>query len=212
MRVVSTLLLILALGVPLGAQEAVAPAPVSPEDFVALKGQSPFLRSLNLSDLLILTGIAEVGGERVATVMNKETKQTYVVSNQTNSQGWRMVEVKADGELETVAAKIAIEGGEVVTVRYAELPLKPGEAKPAPGPSTETNGGPTAIIAAARRNGFRRGGPPSEIREKMGRLSEEQRRELFNKMREVRENNPFMSREESGKLFNESLERMLRPR
>lgn len=201
----------LAAAASLAAQEDVAPAAIVAEDFGALKGQSPFLRSLNLSDLLILTGFAEVEGERVATVMNKETKETYVVSTQTNSQGWKMVEMKSDGDLETVSAKIAIDGGEVVTVRYAEFQLKPGESKPAAGPSTEPNGGPTAIIAASRRGGrSERRGPPPEIREKMDRLSEDQRRQLFDQMRELRERNPFMSREESGKAFGESLDKMLK--
>ncbi len=208
------LLATLAAAVPSAAQEDVAPAAVVAEDFDALKGQSPFLRSLNLSDLLILTGFAEVEGERVATVMNKETKETYVVSSQTNSQGWKMVEVKSEGDLETVAAKIAIDGGEVVTVRYAEFQLKPGESKPAAGPSTEPNGGPTAIVVASRREGGRSGrrGPSPEMREKMGRLSEDQRRQLFNRMRELREQNPFMSREESGRIFLESMDNMLKQR
>ncbi len=205
------LLAALAATAPLAAQEDVAPTTVVAEDFSALKGQSPFLRSLNLSDLLILTGVAEVEGERVATVMNKETKETYVVSTKANSQGWKMVEMKSDGDLETVAAKIAIDGGEVVTVRYAEFQLKPGESKPAAGPSTEPNGGPTAIMAAGRRGGrSERRGPPPEIREKMDRLSEDQRRQLFDQMRELRERNPFMTREESGKAFGESLDRMLK--
>ncbi len=209
-----TLLAALVAVSPVASQEDVSPAAIVAEDFSALKGQSPFLRSLNLSDLLILTGFADVEGERVATVMNKETKETYVVSTQTNSQGWKMVEMKSDGDLETVAAKIAIDGGEVVTVRYAEFQLKPGESKPAAGPSTEPNGGPTAILAASRRGGGRseRRGPPPEIREKMGRLSEDQRRQLFDQMRELRERNPFMSREESGKAFGESLDRMLKQR
>ncbi len=218
-------LLVFALLAPLPAQEApptdgFLPAPVvAEEDFRALRGQSPFLRSLNLSDSLVLTGFADVGGERVATIMNKETKETYVVSGQLNSQGWKMVDLRADEDLEKVAVKISVDDGEVVTVRYANIAVKSGESKPAAGPSTEPNGGPTAIIAA-RRRGFgggqgggegsgRRFGPSPEVREKMGQLSEDQRRQLFEKMREMREQNPEMSWEERGKLFNEALDKML---
>lgn len=198
--------------------DGVAPVDVASDDFQALKGQSPFLRSLNLSDSLVLTGFADVEGERVATLVNKETKQTYVVSSQTNSQGWKMVDLKTNEDLEKVSVKVAVDGGEVVTVRYAELALKPGEAKPAPGPSTEPNGGPTAIIAAQRSrfggpggpDGRRFGGPPPEIREKMDKLSDEQREKLFNKMRELREKSPEMSWEERGKLFNDALDKMLK--
>lgn len=191
-----------------------APRPVAPDDFASLRGQSPFLRSLNLSDSLILTGFAEVDDERVATIMNKETKETYVVSSRVNSQGWKMVELKTDADLEKVAAKVAIDGGEVVTVRYADWQAKPGESKPAPGPSTEINGGPTAIMASRRErggpDGRRFGGPPPEIREKMEKLSEDQRQKLFDKMREYREKHPDMSFEERGKHFNEALDKMLK--
>jgi hypothetical protein len=197
------------------------PEAVGPEDFAPLKAQSPFLRSLNLSDSLVLTGFADVEGERVASILNKETKETYVVSSQMNSQGWKMVELKTDDDLEKVSAKVSIDGGEVVTVRYAEVTLKPGEAKPAAGPSTEPPGGPTAIFSSRRRGfggpggpggpggeGRPSFGPPPEVREKMERLSEDQRRQLFDRMRELREKNPEMSWEERGKMFNEALERM----
>lgn len=208
----------LALLSPALAQESppsptdnVTPIGIATDDFTALRGQSPFLRSLNLSDSLVLTGFADVEGERVATILNKETKQTYVVSSQINSQGWKMVDLRADADLQKVAAKVAVDGGEVVTVRYASIDLKNGEAKPAPGPSTETNGSPTAIMEAnrGRFGGPRMGGPPPEIREKMERLSDDQREKLFNKMRELREKSPDMSWEERGKVFSEALDKML---
>lgn len=201
---------------------AIVPEAVAAEDFSALRTQSPFLRSLNLSDLLILTGFAEVENESVATIMNRETKETYVVSSKINSQGWRMVDLKTDEDLEKVAAKVAIDGGEVVTVRYSDLQLKPGEAKPAAGPSTEPAGGASAL--AMRRPGFggpggpgggegRRGsGPPPEMREKMEKLSEDQRRKLFEQMNELRQKNPEMSWEERGRVFNEAMDRMLKDR
>ncbi len=194
----------------------VVPAAVRADDFKALTGQSPFLRSLNLSDSLVLTGFAEVENERIATIMNRETKQTYVVSSQVNSQGWKMVELKGDDDLEKAAVKVAVEGGEVVTVRYAEVAVKPGEAKPAPGPSTEPAGGVTAI--ALRERGIRGeggsdrhrfGGPPPEIREKMEKLSDDQRRKLFEKMHELREKHPEMSWEDRGRVFNETMDKML---
>jgi len=214
-----SLALVFAISSTLAAQDSApgvdfAPDTVAADEFNALKGQSPFLRSLNLSDSLILTGFADVEGERVATIMNKETKETYVVSSQLNSQGWKMVDLKTDEDLEKVAAKVSIDGGEVVTVRYGQWQLKPGESKPAAGPSTEPNGGPTAIIAARRRGsggpgGPGMGGPPPEMREKMEKLSEDQRQKLFDKMRELREKKPDMSWEERGKVFSETMDKML---
>lgn len=189
------------------------PSALGEGDFTALKGQSPFLRSVNLSDSLILTGIAMVNNEQVATLMNKETKETFVVSSQLNSQGWKMVDLKSDEDLEKVAAKVAIEGGEVVTVRYSDWQLKPGESKPGAGPSTEPQPG---FGGGERRRGFGPpggpggpGGPPSEFREKMSQLSEEQREKMFNKMREMREKNPDMSREDMGKEMSGMMDKML---
>lgn len=186
------------------------PSVVEDGDFSALKGQSPFLRSVNLSDSLILTGLAMVNNEQVATLLNKETKETFVVSSKLNSQGWKMVELKSDPDLEKVAAKVAIEGGEVVTVRYAEWQLKPGESKPGAGPSTEQGPGPGpgGMRGPGGGDGERRG-PPPEFREKMSQLSEEQRGEMFRKMSELREKQPEMSREDRGKLMSEMMDRML---
>lgn len=189
---------------PLQAEESFLPAAVAETDFGSLVGQSPFSRALNLSDLLILTGIATVGGEQVATLINRETKESYVVSSRLNSQGWKMVELKPDVDLEKVSARVAVEGGEVVTVRYAESQLKPGESKPgtAPGEGGE-------IRDDGRRGEGSRRGPPPEMREKMMKLSEEQRGKLFQQMREIREKNPEMPREEMGRMMSGMMDRML---
>lgn len=187
---------------------AYQPAAIGAEDYASLRGISPFLRALNLSDSLILTGFAEVKGERVATILNKDTKETYVVSGQPNSQGWKMVDLNMDPDIEKSAVKVAIDGGEVVTVRYMDFKLKAGEAKPAAGPSTEPNGGPTAIMAANRRRGGRRGGPSPEMREKMSQLSDAQRSQLFERMRAMRESRPEMSWEERSKIFSAALNEM----
>ncbi len=181
------------------------PSPVAETDFRSLTGQSPFTRSINLSDSLILTGIATVNEDQVATLLNKETKETFVVSGKTNAQGWKMVELNANPDLEKVAAKVAVEGGEVVTVRYGEWQLKPGEAKPGAG-----SGEGGAIQRDGRKGGpSGRRGPPPEMREKMMKLTEEQRGQLFMKMREMREKNPDMPREEMGKVMMQTMDRML---
>ena len=185
------------------------PAEVAANDFGALNSQSPFTRALNLSDSLILTGIALVDEERVATLMNRETKETFVVSSQSNPQGWKMVELKENADLEKVAAKVSVAGGEVVTVRYSEWQLKPGEAKPGAGPGGESNDGRMGGRENGDGDGRRRGGPPPEFREKMEKLSEEQRGKLFQKMGELREKNPDMPREERGKLMMQMMDRMI---
>lgn len=178
------------------------PQAVGSDEFNALQQQSPFTRTLNLSDSLILTGVATVDEEQVATLLNKETKETFVVSSSLNSQGWKMVELKSDSDLEKVAAKVSIDGGEVVTVRYSDAALKPGEAKPGAG-----RGESSSSENEERRQ---RRGPPPEVREKMEKLSEEQRSKLFDKMRVWREKNPDRPREEGFQVFRENLDKMVR--
>lgn len=181
------------------------PEPVSSEHFQILMENSPFTRSLNLSDLLILTGIATFDGKQIATLINKETKETYVVSSEPNPQGWKMVELSENPDIEKVAAKIAIAGGEVVTVRYNEFEAKAGEAKPASGGGGDINEG-------RRRSGERdRGsfrGPPPEVREKMEKLSEEKRQQLFDHMRSIPRDG--MSFEERSKIFQQKLDELSR--
>ncbi len=183
------------------------PAPVAPENFTVLMENSPFTRSLNLSDLLILTGIATMDEKKIVTLMNRQTKETYVVSEEPNPQGWKMVEVAGNDELEKAAAKISIAGGEVVTVRYDEWSLKPGEARPASGGGGEIREGERRFGDRGDRGGPGGRGPSSEMREKMMALSEDQRRKVFEYIMKQRSENPDMNEEERGKLFQKALER-----
>lgn len=180
-------------------KESFVPRPIDSSDFGALRAQSPFSRSINLSDSLILTGMAMVDQVQMATLLNKETKETYIVSNQLNAQGWKMVELMKDEDLEKVSAKVSIDGGEVVTVRYAEWLLKRGEALPGRGVmeaglGSGTHGGGDG---AKRRDD----GGSSDIRAKMMQLSEEQRSKMFQKMMELRRENPNISSEQRRKIM-----------
>ena len=181
------------------------PRAVVSSHFDALMRNSPFTRSLNLSDSLILRGVAMIDGRQVATVLNRETKEIYTVSDDLNAQGWKMVEYRGDPDIEKTSARIAVAGGEVVTVRYGDIDLKPGEAKPAAGPS----GGDVRLSSRTRegRRGFG-GGPPPEVREKMDRLSEDQRAKLFEHMSRLRYEKPDMSFEDRIKVFREMLDKM----
>ncbi len=171
------------------------PLTITESDFKSLQSNSPFTRSLNLSDSLILTGIAKIGEETIATLVDKKTKESYVVSANANAQGWRMIEVAGDqSDLEKMTAKISVAGGEVISVRFDENQLKPGEGKPAAGSSSGER-------REEGRGDGRRGGPSTEFREKMSQLTEEQRGKLFDKMRQIREANPDLTREQMGEKF-----------
>ncbi len=186
------------------------PATISEADFAELSSNSPFNRALNLSDSLILTGIARIGDETMATLVDRESKETYVVGGNPNAQGWRMMEVEGDQyDLEQVTAKIAMSGGEVISVRFDENQLKPGESRPG---QAQGGGGGTAGPGNRGDGGRGRGGPSPEIRQKMSELTEDQRRKLFERMSRLRQENPNMSREEMREEFARSLDRLTNQR
>ncbi|MEO0444809.1 MAG: hypothetical protein AAF191_01900 [Verrucomicrobiota bacterium] len=168
------------------------PASINDSELAVLQDSSPFTRSLNLSDSLLLTGIARIEEDIVATLIDKTTKETYVVSSKPNAQGWKMVEVDGGAEaLDRVTAKISVGGGEVVAVRFDENQLKPGEGRPA-----AANGKGREKGDGKGKGGDDRRGPPQDVREKFGKLSEEQRQKIFQKMGEMRAKNPDMGRDE----------------
>ena len=104
------------------------PQPFNGAEAEALLANSPFTRSLNLSDSIHLTGIAYVDGHPVATLHNWETKESYVVSDEPNAQGWKLVDMSSKTELKRTQIKIMM-GPEVVTVRFSDEPVKPGPLK-----------------------------------------------------------------------------------
>lgn len=210
---------------PLTAQESKgsvaalkSPDSVTEADFSALKTSSPFIRSLDLSQSLILTGIARIEGDLFATLLDRETRETHVVSRAANSQGWRMVGVDGNQtDLETVTARISVAGAEVFSVRFDKNQLKPGEGKPSGGPGGATGQAPgTASAAANYREGISgdgfRGPPPPEIIEKMSKLSEAQREQVIARIREIREKSPEVNGEERRVIFNRMLDRALQER
>lgn len=197
------------------------PAAVTEKDFTALKTGSPFLRSLDLSQSLILTGFARIEGDLYATLLDRETKETHVVSKAANPQGWRMVAVAGNqNDLETVTAQIAMASGEVFAVRFDEQQLKPGEAKPGGGqggPGGPPQRGPDGrpVYANFREgisgDGFR-GPPPPEMVAKLEKLDEKTRERLIQGIREYRDKNPDVSSEDRQRLFTRMVDEALRQR
>ncbi len=94
------------------------PEEVGDQHFQNLIENSPFTRTLNISDSLILTGVAHFEGKPVATVLDTATRQSFVISDTPNSDGWKMVNFTVGEELDLMMAEIVIGGGEVVKVRY----------------------------------------------------------------------------------------------
>jgi len=203
--------------VPLSASDG-SPVAVTDEDFTALKTASPFLRSLDLSQSLILTGFAQIEDELYATLLDRETKETHVVSKAANPQGWRMVAVDGNQQdLETITAQIAMASGEVFAVRFDEQQLKPGEARPGGGSGGPPQRGPDGrpVVTNFREgisgDGFR-GPPPPEMVAKLERLDERTRERLIQGISEYRDRNPNVSSEDRQRLFTRMVDEALQQR
>ncbi len=141
---------------------------------------SPFTRMVNMSDNLVLTGIAYIDGKPVATIFNKETKQSLVVTHEPNFQGWTLNEVMPKPDMKLSQAKITI-GGETIHVRYAALTKEElkGEKKKEGRPE---GGGPPSGGGSSYSRGSR--GPSEEDRKRYESLSEAGREKLRNVFRE----------------------------
>jgi hypothetical protein len=131
-----------------GANPFGLPEKITDEHFAALRQHSPFVRTLDLSQSLIITGFAQIGGEPVATLFHLETKTSTMVSrNRPSPEGWMLVDVSGDpSDLETLTASITGGGGgEVFSVRYDKAP-------------PPANGGNRAVGSGGAGNGTPGGG------------------------------------------------------
>ena len=100
------------------------PEPLSDSAFQAIRDNSPFRRTILLSDSIVLTGIARIEGVVFATLFDTATTETHLVTEIVNSEGWQLVGLAGDeADLESITAKIQAGGGEVVSIRYKKTPL-----------------------------------------------------------------------------------------
>jgi hypothetical protein len=153
------------------------PKPVDLTQAQTMVDNSPFTRVLSLSDSLILTGIAYIQGKPVATILNKATKESYVVSDEPNAQGWKLADTSASRTLTRTQAKLVV-GTEIVTVRYSDEQMTPETSndrrRRAEGDSGDRGS-----------RGYSR--PSEEDRQRYMALSENARNKLREKMTESRE-------------------------
>jgi|JI10StandDraft_1071094.scaffolds.fasta_scaffold210376_1 hypothetical protein len=199
MRTTSTslLLLALALGVTVsqGQIEAVPsslqpsatapagdpdlPSALDPTTLQEVVQASPFTRSVNPSDSLILTGIAYIEGKPVATLFDTEKKQSFIVSEKPNFQGWTLQEAVPAADMRFAQAKVSI-GGEVVSIRYDKDAMAPDKMKRDKSAST---GAPPPPGGEGYRKGTSRG-PSEEDRKRYESLSDGAREKFRNVLRE----------------------------
>lgn len=153
---------------------------------------SPFTRIVNVSDSLVLTGVAYVDGKPVVTLFDKEKKESLVVTDQPNLKGWTLVEATQSSDIKRATAKVNI-GGEPVSIRYDAAALTPDAMKK---DKKDGGGGPPPPPGGGDR--FSRGGrgPSEEDRKKYESLSESAKDKFRNGMREMFSNEKFRNASE----------------
>lgn len=175
------------------------PAPDAPlaSDFEALRKTSPFTRVLSLPETYALRGVAKINNEQVATLYNRETKKTVVITRDGNNEaGISLVGVTAATQLDGVTAKISFAGDE------AELKYETSQLHPAP------KSQPGAPGQSGRPpEGEQRGPSPQDI-ERYKALPEEKQAKLRDYIGHVMKNYPNLSREERGNMIRGAMMRL----
>ena len=96
------------------------PSLVEIQHFAALREQSPFSRTLFLSESIVLSGRAWIDDRPVVTLIDTEEPRAFSVSETPSETGWKLIELTGSEDIETCIATIAVEGGEVIRIRYNE--------------------------------------------------------------------------------------------
>ena len=104
------------------------PEALDPNTVSSLLTSSPFTRYLDLSERLTLTGVAYIQGKPVATLQDKVTKGTYLVTDTPNAQGWKLASATPSKQLKRAEVKIVV-GGETVAIHYSDAQLAPETGK-----------------------------------------------------------------------------------
>lgn len=177
--------------------------PKAPEeaDFSALRETSPFKRVLSISDTYALRGVASLEDIQVATLYNRETEKTLVLTrNGKTENGMELVEViganvPSEG-LGGVAAKISFAGEEV------ELKYETSQLSPLPKGGSGGSG-----RSRDSKEGERRG-PSKEDIERYKSLSEENRNKLRQYIGQIMKQYPEMPREERGNMIRGAMIRL----
>lgn len=186
----------LALGRDGGAD---LPRQVTEADFEMVKKSSPFLRTLNLSDTYLLRAVVSMGEESLATLYNRTTKETVVVSTGSESRnGMRLMGVSKADDLGKVSVEVSV-GGEVVALKYDEKSVTPvGKHLPA-------SGGKANLGKDGKEKP--KGPRPEEVK-RYKDLSPEKREKFHQYIRQTMKKYPDISREEKGNMIRGALIRL----
>lgn len=202
------------------------PQPLKSDTFEELLTNSPFNRSVGISDSLILTGVVRFNNEVFATLLDTKTMLSQMVSRTPNSEGWQLMDVRGDlTKMETCTARIQIRGGEIVSIRYQEPPPKSARSISGAGGSGGNAGRNLPPLSASQveeakkaavnySEGFTSDGyprqPPPEMVEKLSRLSVGQREDINREMIGIR--NQGMGMEERRRIYEDLVNRSIQQR
>ena len=184
------------------------PKPFDPTVVTTALKTSPFNRAVNLSESLVLTGMAYVDGKPMATLLDKESKKTYVVSEVPNASGWTLAEATPTTDLKRLQVKVNV-AGEVVTIRHdtesQDEAMK--KHKTAPGGTPSNEGDRRGGDERFSRGGERRG-PPPEVIERYNKLSDDAKDKLRKHFTENRERLMNMNPEERKSFMEKSFKKI----
>jgi hypothetical protein len=179
---------------PLGPMDPDLPQPFDMKLLGWVVQNSPFTRIVNVSDSLVLTGVAYIDGKPVVTLFDKEKKESLVVTDQPNLKGWTLVEATQAADIKRASAKVSI-SGEPVSIRYDAAALTPDAMKKAKKDRESGDRAPPPPGGGDRLNRGGRG-PSDEDRKKYEALSEAAKEKFRNGMREMFGNEKFRNASE----------------
>lgn len=171
------------------------PKEVEPQLFQGVKSSSPFTRSLNLPNTMILTGVAELEGARVAVLVDSTTGASMLISEKESVGGWRLLDVKDGNNLDKAVATIARGDGDSFRVAY-DKKLHEEVAKKYKTRVTATKG-----IKSDVRQGDEKKEYYAKMKQKFAALSKEQQAEVRKIMAEKSKAKPNMTPRDKGTLY-----------
>lgn len=113
---------------------ALVPVELEQDDFSALRAASPFSRVLDIGETYALRGVASLDDIQIATLYNRETKKSILVTpEEANKEGMKLVGVSSGWDLNGVKATISF-AGEEVELKYDQSQISPKPPqRPGPG-------------------------------------------------------------------------------
>ena len=156
----------------------------------SLVAASPFTRTVSLEDSFQLTGMAFFDGHPVATILNRETQERFVVSEEPNAQGWTLMAATTGTDIGSARVEMRV-GTEALTLHYGGQQLSPGP---------EGKAGTKKMYASSKKSGGKT--HPSSFlgdggRERYESLSSEGRSHFKELVRAHMEKHPELSPEQS---------------